>query len=119
LEGSGDRYLEFRAIYLRDFPVPDTARSGNDGQTKRDAISELADRMLRLHRHVAETDHGKTVLMREIAATDRKIDQLVYELYGLTDEEICLVEEATTPRQAPPDTTEKKPRQMAMFDQEC
>lgn len=26
---------------------------------------------------------------------DRQIDQLVYELYGLTDEEIRIVEEAT------------------------
>ena len=29
------------------------------------------------------------------AATDREIDALVYELYGLTDEEIRIVEEAT------------------------
>jgi hypothetical protein len=28
-------------------------------------------------------------------ATDRQIDQLVYELYGLTDEEIALIEAAT------------------------
>ena len=27
--------------------------------------------------------------------TDREIDELVYELYGLTDEEIRIVEEAT------------------------
>ena len=27
--------------------------------------------------------------------TDRQIDQLVYELYGLTEEEIRIVEEAT------------------------
>jgi hypothetical protein len=26
---------------------------------------------------------------------DREIDQLVYQLYGLTDKEIALVEEAT------------------------
>ena len=31
---------------------------------------------------------------REFDATDRQIDQLVYELYGLTDDEIRLVEEA-------------------------
>ena len=30
---------------------------------------------------------------RRIDATDRQIDQLVYELYGLTDEEIRIVEE--------------------------
>jgi len=34
-------------------------------------------------------------LERQIAATDRQIDRLVYELYGLTDEEIQIVESAT------------------------
>jgi hypothetical protein len=32
---------------------------------------------------------------RQIDATDKEIDRLVYELYGLTDEEIRIVEEAT------------------------
>ncbi|NIA12168.1 MAG: hypothetical protein GWP10_21225 [Nitrospiraceae bacterium] len=32
---------------------------------------------------------------RQIDTTDKQIDQLVYELYGLTDEEIRIVEEAT------------------------
>ena len=35
----------------------------------------------------------KTRLQREIKAADRQIDQLVYELYGLTEEEIRIVEE--------------------------
>ena len=37
----------------------------------------------------------KQQIEREIAATDRQIDQLVYQLYGLTDEEIAIVEAAT------------------------
>ena len=55
------------------------------------------DRMLALHSKLEEarTDHEKTVLQRQIDATDREIDELVYELYGLTDEEIKIVEEAT------------------------
>jgi len=32
------------------------------------------------------------VIQRQIDATDRQIDQLVYQLYGLTDAEIALVE---------------------------
>jgi hypothetical protein len=32
---------------------------------------------------------------KQIAATDRQIDQLVYDLYGLTDAEIQIVEEGT------------------------
>jgi hypothetical protein len=31
---------------------------------------------------------------RQIEATDRQIDRLVYELYGLTEEEIGIVETA-------------------------
>ncbi len=34
-------------------------------------------------------------LETQIAATDRQIDNLVYELYGLTPEEIRIVEQAT------------------------
>jgi hypothetical protein len=31
-------------------------------------------------------------LEREIASTDREIDELVYELYGITDEERKIIE---------------------------
>ena len=34
-------------------------------------------------------------VQREIDATDRQIDSLVYQLYGLTDDEIRIVEDAT------------------------
>ena len=40
----------------------------------------------------AGTADQRTVLERQIAATDRQIDRLVYELYDLTDEEIAMVE---------------------------
>ncbi len=32
--------------------------------------------------------------LRQVAATGRQIDLLLYELYGLTKEEICTVEDA-------------------------
>jgi hypothetical protein len=37
----------------------------------------------------------------QIDATDKQIDQLVYELYGLTDKEIRIVEESTKRKLAP------------------
>ena len=37
----------------------------------------------------------KTRCQREIEATGCQIDQLVYELYGLTKEEIQIIEEMT------------------------
>jgi hypothetical protein len=60
-------------------------------------ISELARQLLSLHKQLpsASTDHARTLLQRQIDATDRQIDRLVYDLYGLTDDEIRIVEEAT------------------------
>ncbi len=40
----------------------------------------------------AATDHEKNLIERQIEATDRQIDALVYELYGLTEDEIRIVE---------------------------
>ena len=39
-------------------------------------------------------EHDKTLIRRQIDATDCQIDRLVYELYELTDEEIKIVEGA-------------------------
>lgn len=51
--------------------------------------------MLVLHEKLAEArvEQERRVLGQRIAATDRRIDQLVYELYELTEEEINIVEE--------------------------
>ena len=50
--------------------------------------------MLSLHKQLQEarTPQDKTRLQRQIEATERQIDALVYELYGLTEEEIKIVE---------------------------
>ena len=42
-----------------------------------------------------KTAHDKKLIQRQIDATDKWINQLVYELYSLPDEEIRIVEEAT------------------------
>jgi len=62
-----------------------------------DRMVALVDRASELRTGLsrAKTPHGKKVIEREIEATDRQIDRLVYELYELTDEEIAIVEEAT------------------------
>ncbi len=54
----------------------------------------LVQRMLDLHKQLvaATLPHSAELLQRQIDATDRQIDRLVYELYGLTDEEVPIVE---------------------------
>ncbi|MBI5189756.1 MAG: N-6 DNA methylase [Nitrospirae bacterium] len=57
-------------------------------------MTNLVTRMLDLNKKLAGTNlpADKDMYKRQIAATDREIDALVYELYGLTEEEIKLVE---------------------------
>jgi hypothetical protein len=52
--------------------------------------------MLSLNKQLQEvrTPHEQTSLKRQIEATDHQIDALVYDLYGLTEEEIKIVEES-------------------------
>lgn len=83
----------FPQIMIRDilqFPIPKL------NKTHHDQMERLVDAMLSLNRQVQKVSlpDEKEKLQRQIAATDKKIDQLVYELYGLTDEEIRIVEES-------------------------
>jgi hypothetical protein len=56
-----------------------------------------------------KTPQEKTSLERQIAATDAQIDHLVYELYGLTPEEIAIVEGKTTSgSQSAPEASDSK-----------
>lgn len=66
-------------------------------KARHDQIVALVERMLDLHKRQREARTGqeKTVLQRQIEGTDKQIDKLVYTLYGLTDEEIAIVEGAT------------------------
>ncbi|MBI5403494.1 MAG: hypothetical protein HY959_08835 [Ignavibacteriae bacterium] len=42
--------------------------------------------------HESKTDKDKTYYERKCESLDRQIDSEVYKLYGLTDEEIQIVE---------------------------
>lgn len=50
--------------------------------------------MLELHKRKASanTQNEQQLYQRQIDVTDRQIDALVYELYGLMEEEIAIVE---------------------------
>jgi type I restriction-modification system DNA methylase subunit/REP element-mobilizing transposase RayT/predicted type IV restriction endonuclease len=83
----GKRFIEQLPIRAIDFNDPaDRARH--------DRVVALVDQMLALHKQLptAQTPQSRTVIERQIAATDAQIDRLVYELYGLTEEEIAIVE---------------------------
>jgi hypothetical protein len=60
---------------------------------------ELVTRMMELKTQQArapkkQSPSARQLLDQKLAITDRQIDQLVYELYGLSDDEIRIVEDA-------------------------
>lgn len=74
---------------LREFPFPKKIPSIQAGH-----LISLGEKMLSLYgqRATAKTPHEQRFLNRQISATDDSIDRVVYELYGLTIDEIKLVE---------------------------
>ncbi|MEO7858925.1 MAG: Eco57I restriction-modification methylase domain-containing protein, partial [Nitrospirales bacterium] len=66
-------------------------------KAKHDQMVSLVERMLDLHKRVSDTKTPaeKERVQRQIGVTDQEIDRLVYDLYGLTEEEIKIVEAAS------------------------
>ena len=71
--------------------------SPDPGGAATDRLTALVTTMLSLHTRLAaeKLPQRREQVQREIDATDRQIDQLVYQLYGLSDDEIRIVEDAT------------------------
>lgn len=92
----GKAFAEVKIANLQKLPIPKVSFSNASDKTRHDKMVELVEVMLNLHKQhaIARTDHEKNSLQRQITSTDRQIDSLVYELYGLTKEEIEIVERA-------------------------
>lgn len=86
-------FFTFKTEYLKLFPIYTINFSDPADKARHDKMVSLVERMLKLHKDLEEikTPDAKTQLQRTIEATDKEIDTLVYELYGLTEEEIKIV----------------------------
>jgi hypothetical protein len=80
---------------LKNFPVYTPDFDNPDDKIRHDRMVTLVTEMLELHKHLshAKTDQERQIITREIESTDRQIDSLVYGLYGLTVDEIAVVED--------------------------
>jgi len=82
----------FPQIMIRDilkFAIPYPPKN------KRDIMVEMVDQMLDLHKKQqdAKIETEKNLFKKQIQILDRQIDQLVYQLYQLSDDEIKIIEE--------------------------
>jgi hypothetical protein len=83
-------YFRMKTAYLEPFPIRTIDFTNPTDQAYHDQMVALVERMLALQRQLAavKTGHDQTAIQRQIAATGRQIDRLVYQLYDLTEAEI-------------------------------
>ena len=86
----GRVFAELKIKHLVVFPLPAAILEPLGCQ----ALNHLGEQRaeLAIQSAAAKAPHDRTVLQAQIDATDRQIDRLVYDLYGLAEEEIRIVE---------------------------
>jgi len=88
--------LRYPISFLYNLPIWKLDLTIEEDRRRYHSIINLVNSILALHKQLQEarTPHDETALKRQIEATDHQIDALVYDLYGLTEEEIKIVEES-------------------------
>jgi type I restriction-modification system DNA methylase subunit len=85
---------QIKAVKLYDLPFPSIGFANEAEKAKHDHIVSLVEQMLKAKEDLAaaKLDQDVQRLEHRCATLDRQIDKAVYELYGLTEEEIKIVE---------------------------
>jgi len=85
-------YLQFKKQYTSQLPIKIVL------ETEQQPIIKLVDKMIALNKRLNEIGDKKTderiKVDEEIKKTDAEIDELVYELYGIKEEEKKIIEES-------------------------
>jgi hypothetical protein len=87
-------YPWFTKEQLAQFPIPVMNFAKKADQPRHDAMVRMVEQMLEAKKQLAKakTDKDKTYYENKCGSLDRQIDRLVYDLYGLSEEEIRVVE---------------------------
>jgi type I restriction-modification system DNA methylase subunit len=88
-------YFAANKQYIEQLPIRPIKFSDPADKARHDKMVELVDRMLELNKQKHSSKLAPSQLDRvdrEIAATDAEIDNLAYELYGITDAERKVIE---------------------------
>ena len=96
LKSSKKVFSEIQARQVEQLPFASVNIADPADKARHDQIVGMVDALLSLHQHlaVAKSEAQRGAIQHQVDATDAEIDRMVYDLYGLTPEEIALVEGA-------------------------
>jgi len=91
----GRVFAQVKLSKIKQLPIRTIDFTNPADNALHEQIVALVEQMLELNKQLKETNlpQTKTIIQRQIKATDQQIDKLVYKLYELTEEEIAIVEE--------------------------
>ncbi len=89
----GDSY-NFSGVFVSRTPIRTIDLNNPSEKAIHDRLVSLVDRMLELHKKKSALPPSaeREKIEREIVITDEKIDEIVYGLYGITEEERKIIE---------------------------
>ncbi|NQE45766.1 hypothetical protein C5S31_07080, partial [ANME-1 cluster archaeon GoMg2] len=89
----GGGFFEVKTRVMSRLPISTINFSNPAEKAQHDKLVALVDNMLELQKkyHEARMDRDKELYERQIKMVDAQIDRLVYDLYGLTEEEVKVV----------------------------
>ncbi|PIP39128.1 MAG: restriction endonuclease subunit M [Desulfobacterales bacterium CG23_combo_of_CG06-09_8_20_14_all_51_8] len=90
----GRTFAEIKKVNLVKLPIRKIDLRKSEDVFFHEKLIEIVTFILNLYKkyNASNSPQEKIIFKRQIEATDKQIDQLVYQLYGLTDEEIRIVE---------------------------
>lgn len=92
---TGEIFSQMKIAYIKKLPIHIVNFSDPIEKRRHDTIVKLVERILKLNEQLnkARIETKKILLKRQIDAADQEIDKITYELFGLNEREIAIIEE--------------------------
>jgi hypothetical protein len=89
-------YFSYESRFIQHLPIQLIDFNDKQDAARHETMVTYVTQMIQAREQLAgaRIDRDRTLYERKVATLERQIDELVYELYGLTDEEKALVENA-------------------------
>lgn len=89
-----DAFPQIKISQLKSLPIPELDKNDNKLEEIKSKICSLVTQLIDSKKQFefVKTDRDRTFLENKCTALDRQIDNVVYQLYELTPEEIAIIE---------------------------